>query len=765
MMKAYITWIIRYRVVVLILLLVITGMFAAFALQGVFASTLGGIFFGDDHQGYTRYRQRIREFASDDVVIIVYKDEHPLSEKSLRRLEGVVAQLEDLLYVVRVDSLLNAQHTFAEEDTLYANRYADEALEQPENSGAILNNLKTDPFYDGLLISEDGQYAAILLESIPAEDAPAEHAPVFIGKIMSILEQGGFERRHLHRVGLAATVAEVIIQSNFNISRLFPIGCVILLVVVFLMFHRFWPVAITLGVSFVGVIWAFGFAVFLDRNITIFTSIIPIVILIVATSDIIHLCSAYLLELAQGKEKMEAILQSGIEVGTACFWTSATTFVGFMAMSFVPVPMFKQLGKVLGFGVAVSLSLAMTLCPILFTLMKTPQPHTYDASWAQKLLGRALSSVEEYFSRRPRMIVALFLLAFAWSFAGSIRITVETNLNKRFQEDSQIRRDERFYEAHFAGSNFLEIFINTQKSQGVLDPEIYTKIEAFHKAVAQLPEVDKVVSFVNLIETIDRELNPGGHKEGADYWTRALLAQYLLLFETSGGEDIDRLVDFDRQTLHFAVRLTDTGTIFTYATGEKIKKIAASVLGDRVDVEATGISYLLGEFIDDVVAGQRRGLIFAFATIMVMMIVMFRSLKIGVVSMIPNVLPLLALGGYLGFFWHTVDSDTILIAMIAIGIGVDDTIHFLSRLRFESARTRDPGTALKRTFHFSGRAMVTTTLILVAGFMPLGLSSYFTVRIFGTLLPFTLVVAVLADLLLVPALVKLDIIRFPHSDE
>jgi len=129
-------------------------------------------------------------------------------------------------------------------------------------------------------------------------------------------------------------------------------------------------------------------------------------------------------------------------------------------------------------------------------------------------------------------------------------------------------------------------------------------------------------------------------------------------------------------------------------------------------------------------------------------------------SMIPNILPLLALGGYIGFFWDKTDSDTIIIAMIAIGIGVDDTIHFLSRLRFESSRTADADTALMHTFHFSGRAMVTTTIILVAGFMPLGLSDYFSIRIFGTLLPFTLVVAILADILLVPALVTLGVIRF-----
>ncbi|MCP4397350.1 MAG: MMPL family transporter [bacterium] len=764
MMEAYIRWILRHKFFVLSLLSGITLVFAAIAMQGVFASTLGGLFFGDDHQGYKSYQQRIREFASDDVILVAYQDEHLLSEQSLSRLERLVDELEMLPAVARIDSLLNAQHSVGEGDTLYVNMYADEALEEPERADEVLSALQTDPFYDGILVARDGRHAAVLIELLPEENASAEGAPDFVEDVLTVFEQAGFERKELSWLGFPVTIAEVITQSDRNISRLFPISCVILLTVVFLMFHRFWPVAITLGVSFIGVVWSFGFSVLLDRNISLFGSLTPIIILIVATSDIIHLCSAYLLELAKGEEKAAAILRSGIEVGTACFWTSATTFVGFLALTFVPIPMFKLMGLTLGFGVACSLLLAMTLCPVIFTLMKTPKRHSYNASWAQKLLGWALHSVEEHVFHKPWSVVLIFLIAFGLSITGSLRVKVETNLNRRFKENNRLRQHEKYYDEHFAGSNFLDIFLDSRNPQGILDPKLFSKIETFHHKVEALAGVDRVVSLANLMGTIDRELNPGRRLDEPTSWTRELLAQYLLLFESSGGEDLDRLLGFERRTLRLSARLNDNGTIFSHETGEEIKHMAASILGDAVEVETTGISYLLGGFVDDVVRGQKRGLIFAFFTIMAMMMIMFRSWKIGALSMIPNILPLLALGGYLGFFWDSVDSDTIVIAMIAIGIGVDDTIHFLSRLRFESARTNDSELALKHSFHFSGRAMVTTTLILALGFMPLGLSSYFTVKIFGTLLPYTLIVAVLADILLVPALVKLGLIRFADRE-
>jgi hypothetical protein len=177
------------------------------------------------------------------------------------------------------------------------------------------------------------------------------------------------------------------------------------------------------------------------------------------------------------------------------------------------------------------------------------------------------------------------------------------------------------------------------------------------------------------------------------------------------------------------------------------------------------MNYLLGDWLDDVVRGQRNGLLVSLAVIALMMVVALRSWRVGLLSMIPNVLPLLAIGGWIGWTWDQVDSDTLIPAILAIGIGVDDTIHFLVRYRVEAARSEDVRAALDRTFRFAGRAIVMTTVILVVGFAPFALSDYFTTRLFGTLLPLSLAVALLADLLLVPALVTVGAMRFDRGAE
>ncbi len=264
---------------------------------------------------------------------------------------------------------------------------------------------------------------------------------------------------------------------------------------------------------------------------------------------------------------------------------------------------------------------------------------------------------------------------------------------------------------------------------------------------------------------IHQELTMDMEDAGALPTTRQAIAQYLLLFEMAGGRDLDRLVDFERRKMRITLRLNDEGFRATTSVAKEALALAEQMLGESARAEPSGLTFLLGDWLDEILAGQRNGLLLSLLTITVMMMLALRSFRAGLWSMLPNVFPLLVLGGYLGGVYDYVDSDTIMLGIIAIGIGVDDTVHFLVRYRIEETRSTDTTAAIQRTFDFAGRAIVMTTVILVAGFSPFALSDYYTTRMMGTLLPLCLVVALLADLLLVPALVELRLIRFRKNAE
>ena len=212
-----------------------------------------------------------------------------------------------------------------------------------------------------------------------------------------------------------------------------------------------------------------------------------------------------------------------------------------------------------------------------------------------------------------------------------------------------------------------------------------------------------------------------------------------------------------------SIRLNHAGLRTTRRVGDTIVEIGHDRLAGQATVEVTGLAYLLGDWLDHILIGQRNGLALSFSVIAIMMIVGLRSFRSGLWSMIPNGLPLIALAGYVGLVWEQMDSDTMMIGMLAIGIGVDDTIHFLMRFRLESMKTEDRTLALRRTFDYAGRAILMTTVILALGFLPMAFSGYTTTRMFGTLLPGVLVVALLSDLLFVPALVQVGWIRFTRT--
>jgi predicted RND superfamily exporter protein len=711
--------------------------------------------------GFQEYLDLAKDYMNEDVIIIGFEDENPLSKPSLERLKAVIGKLEKIPDARKIHSILDVREIKVTDGVLSMESYAERALKRPELAKEILSELRADPLPGGMLISYDGRHSALIMEFVSGGDLRVENYTALIEEIRGIFKDSGYDPEGLHLTGWIPVLAEVMYQTRFNISRLFPIVCVLLLVTVFVMFRSLWPVAITTAVAVIAIIWTMGFAAFLFTNINILMAMSPVFIMIVAFSDVVHLSSSYLLELSRGKDKKQAIENSCSEVGKACLYTSMTTFVGFASLALVPVPLARQSGIILGFGVAVALLIAMTLSPILFSLMKAPKPWRVGAtSKVQDLLDIGLSQIARLTSGHPWVIVMGFAALIGISIFGLYNMRLEADFSKRFSEDNRIQVDAKYFGEHFAGTSYLNIFVTTPEAGGLIEPEFFSRVSEFQDALLDIPEVDKIISVVDLVKILHREFQPEKARIKDLPETKSAIGQYMFLFEMSDSEDFERLIDFDRRIMCMTAHLSDFGIMSTHQTGANAIALGGDILGDKAEVKVMGLKYLLGKEFDQLVLSkEKKALLTAVITILIMMIIMLRSVASGLWAMIPNMIPLLAVAGWAGLFWDKVDTDIIMIFMIAIGIGVDDTIHFLMRYRIELVKSKDTAEAINRTFHYSGRAIVMTTVILVVGFAPFAFSDYFTTKMMGTMLPGCLVVALAADLLLVPALVKLGAFR------
>jgi predicted RND superfamily exporter protein len=765
-MKAYFHFVLHHRLIVCAVCIGLTILAMMSYSRAIVASSMDKLFFGES-PAYSAYLDRIREFGTEEVNIFAFESPHLFEEEQQAQLRRVVERIEEMDDIGRVFSVLDVQRLEGKDGTLYISNYADEALESPERIPDLIKALTEDTLAGGLVISSDGKHVAVLPEIDPEvqRDLPAERGPEIIYEVVQIFEEEGFDLSSIHRAGFLITIAEVVDQTYYNLKTIFPFVVIVLLLTVWLMFRRLWPAVISVLTSLIAVIWTMGFAVHLDREINVLMATVPAVIIVVGFSDVVHLCSAYLIELSHGIGKKQAILNSAEDVGKACFFTSLTTFVGFVSLSLIPTPLFRSLGLILGFGVASALLIAMTMVPIFFSILPEPRPlRKGTTSRVQDWLDHLLVAVEGLAMRHAWTVMAVSGMVLFLSLLGLTRLEIEADFAKRFQEDNPIRQDLLWFEERFAGTTGLDIYVEVPNADGLYDPEVFARIAKYQDTLTELPRVDTAFSLVNLMREIHEELTIGMEDVGPLPDTRQGLAQYLLLFEMGGGRDLDRLIDFERRKIRITLRLNDEGFRANALVAGKAVALAPQILGRSVTVEPSGLTFMLGDWLDEILAGQRNGLLLSLSTITFMMMLALRSIRAGLWSMLPNVLPLLVLGGYLGGTWDYVDSDTLIFAIMAIGIGVDDTVHFLVRYRIEEARTPDTITAVNRTFDFAGRAIVMTTIILVVGFSPFALSDYYTTRLMGTLLPLCLIVALLADLFLVPALVKIGFIRFRKAE-
>ena len=754
-MRAYVQFVLRFRGPLTVLCLTLTLLTGWKITQASIASSVGKMFLGES-PAYRQYLSHASEFGNDEILVVGWETENPLDPDHLNRLQRAAAAIEAIDEVERVHSLADAQRIVDRDGSLVVEPYVSAVRSNPEAVDRIRDDLLADELVRGTLLASDARATAIVVELAPNPERAAEEGPRIVERVLQILEGEGF--RDLHRAGLLATTSEVMAQTRYSIGTLLPITAVVLLLAVWLLFRRLWPALVSLAIAGVGVTWTMGFAVMLDREVNVMMAMVPAVVLIVSFSDVVHLISAYLLELDRGLDRDAAIIAAGSEVGRACAWTSATTFVGFVSLSLVPTPVFRSMGIILGFGVGVALLLAVTLVPMLFSVMPRPRPLRGGATGrTHDLLERGLLSFEQIALNHPWPVIAGFGLFTVVAIVGCTRIEIETRFEDRLRPTNPVQLDLDWFSDRFAGSTLLDVTVEGDGPDSLLDPTALKALASLQEQLAELPTVDDAYSVVDILVRI-HEVMGDGQGELPD--TRPLIAQYLLLFELGGGEDLEQFIDFERRQARIVLRLNDSGFRSAATLGRSAEQLAREALPSSMTGRPVGLSYLLGDWLDEILEGQRRGVLASLIVITIMMAVAMGSVRVGLWSMIPNVLPLLTLGGYVGFFWETTDSDTLLLALLSLGIGVDDTIHFLTRFRIEAARQPDAATAVRQTLHYAGRAIVMTTVILVGGFLPFSLSDYFSTRIMGTLLPVCLVVALLADALLVPALAQVGLFRF-----
>jgi predicted RND superfamily exporter protein len=771
-------WSFDHRWIVLAACLALLAACASLATRARFDNSFEAYFdTGDEaYVAYNRYRD---DFGSDEVAYILYeapdREYGPFDLEVMRKIASLTEALEkEVPFVKEVTSLTNVEYVEGVPGGL---EIYDLLEDFPETQAAMLgvrDKVLAKPLYVGGLVSADARQAAILLEMDRSSVDPIEeirldpeggdsldnlYPQVSYHAIEAILARpayAGIVFYHVGDVPLNAVYNEII-SSEF--ATLFAITFAVIALLLFAFFRQAIGVIGPLVVVCLSILVSLAWVGLLDWRLDLMVIMLPTLLIAVGVADSVHIIAEFRAYHAELGDRREAARRTLYRVGPPCLLTSLTTAAGFASMAVAPIKAIAHFAVYSAVGILAAFLLTVTLLFVFLSFgrgrlgARATEREVLRAKGGRLFQG-ALAAVAGFASRRRRAILAAFAALFALSALGIARLRVDSNFLHEFAPEEPIRRATEYVDETMGGTYSFVYLFDSGASEGVKDPAVLHEIDRLQtEAEARSQLVRKTYSVVDLLEDINRSFHEGDPAYQVLPETRELVAQYLLLYEISGGEEIGDYVsgDFARASLELRCKAVATSLLVEMAEGLEAYLAANPVRASSVSV--TGVGALWLELQEYITRSQILGFLLAFSVIAALMCFLFQSLKTGLLAMVPNLSPVVLTLGVMGWLDVPLDYVRLLIASVAIGISVDDTIHHLTRFRGAFRRSGCYEEALRASMSDVGRALVITSVALVAGFLVFRLSGLETLVIFGTLLATTIAVALAADFLLMPALV------------
>ncbi len=689
------------------------------------------------------YRENVDRFGGDRLVYLSvdFAGAGVFDADSLARLDRItesVAAVEGVERVVSLaatDAILD-RGGFVESGPL---------MEGPPATAADVADVEAKVRASALLpwfVSPDGRATLLVAELDPDLD------PVALNRAVASV-RGAIPPEDVEAVALAGNpvFAEAIDRMNARDQALFS-GLMLLLVfgASVLWLRRLSLALLPMAVVGVTVVWITGLLVAAGQQTNWVVAIVSPLLFLIGVASAIHVLSYYRDVLPESASPREALTRTLARTAVPCLFTSLTTAAGFASLMANPIQPIRVFGALAAVGVLLAFVATVTVVPAGLALARGR-----GATAGARAAGSRPAASSRGHGVPPWAVIGGSLAVAAVAIAGVHGLRVETNNLEYFRPDAPIVRDSLTIERTYGGSAPLDVVIDTGRAEGALDPALLRSLVAFQDRIGAIDGVARGISLADLVR--DLQLAMAGDSRGADLPDELAAVDQLLLLPDPAM--VARIVDGERRRTRVTTRFAGAtlGLEQSRALLAQVEAAGDEVFGDRADARLTGSSLLFVRMDRHLVRGQIRSLAIVLVLLLVILSLLLRSPRMGLLAMIPNVLPIAVMLGVMGWLDVPLDGLTAMIGCIAIGIGVDDTIHYLHHLRHELRGEPDLRRAMARTMAVVGRPIVFTSVVLTLGFGVFGFSDFLGTRNFGLLTGLTVMVALAADLLLLPAVI------------
>lgn len=701
-----------------------------------------------------------RRFGNDDaLLVIVHSPSGIFDEESVALLGRLTNDLWKVPEVIRVDSLSNFQWVHADgddiavEDLLPGDRADDAAFVAARREVALGHEIVPD-----YLVSRDGKTAVLHARIAPGIDK-APNAPLIVKQAQNVLARHQQGDHRFYISGGPAVNFAFEDSSARDMATLIPIviGLVVLLLAATLRGGK--GVVLPLVVVGLSTVAAFGASGWLGLEVTVVTSVLPQVLIAVGIADSVHILASFYHRRREGMDKRQAAREALTKNFAPTLMTSVTTAVGFFSFLTAELKPVSGLGVLAGLGTMLAWLITYLLMGPLMVLL--PSRQRAQAGAHQPLPPSRLIRGYVNFLDRARWPVVMGVAAVMLTAAVlSLGNRVNSDPYQYFSPGYPLRDASDFMREHLGYQQAFELVVESGAEDGVKDPAFLHKVQQLKRQILEIPGMVRTISIVDILRQTNRALNG----DAADAYVlpadRETVAQELFLY-TMGlpqGQDLNDRITVNNDAIRLSVLsgITDSET-WMNAAADMVAK--AKALG--LDAHVTGKGLLYQGMNRFVVESFITSLLLAVFAVGVLLAVFLRSVRLGLVAMLPNLVPLIIGGAVLRMLGHSLDLGTVLVCSVCLGIAVDDTIHIMSNFRRLTAGGAKPVEALAQVFSETGRALVVTTVVLVVGFGTLAFGTFSPNVYFGIMTAVILSSALLIDLTFLPALLLLTEGRAP----
>ena len=671
------------------------------------------------------------------------------TRESLAALEELTETAWQVPYSSRVNSLTNFSHSEAFKDDLIVGPLVEDAASL---SDADLTRVEAIALNEielaDRLVSLDGRVGGLAIDFVLPENEDAA-----VVEITDYLSGALDDARASHPdidyymtgdVVMSRTFADA---TNDGLEVLGPIVFLIIVAAAALLLRSVYgTVAVAVLLMFI-VNTTMGFAGWLGTVFSPANAGVPIIVMTVAIAHSVHIVTATLYRMSRGMEKNAAIAEAFRANLYPVFLTSLTTIVGFLSLNASDSPPFHVLGNFVAFGVLIAFVYSVSLLPAVLSILPLRAPPT--RSDKTPFFDRLSAIV----TRRPTSLLCLMVLLVACLVSGLPRNVLTDNWPEYFDERYEFRRDTDFILDNLNGLYKLEYSLEAGVQGGITEPAYLQAVDAFAEWYRDQPDVTHVQAFSDIM----RRLNKNMHSDDPAFYRLPddpeLAAQYLLLYELSlpFGADLNDRIDVGKSSTRLTVTVRGVSSQALRELDVRAQEWLQSN-APGLATEATGFSIVFSHLFQRNIYSMLRATIIAMGLISLLLIVIFRSVRLGLISLIPNFIPAIMTFGLWGYLVGHVGLAGSVMTAIAFGIVVDDTIHFLTKYRRERQDGRSSAEAVRATFRTIGKALWTTTAVLSAGFLVFATSGFEVNWTLGLMVTMTIMFALLTDFLLLPAL-------------